>query len=83
MQRPPSYVSRGLSIILALNSLVLPIRMVDVWFAPLRGLCPNGKISNYPGSFYQCTTFEISDRFYNYAARSSAFLISESSFSGS
>ena len=63
MQWPPSYVSRGLSMILALNSLVLPIRMVDVWFAPLRGLCPNGKISNYPGSFCQCATFEINALF--------------------
>ena len=62
MQWPPSYVSRGLSIILALNSLVLPICMVDVWFAPRRGLCPNGKYSNYPGSFYQGATVEISDR---------------------
>ena len=83
MQRPPSYVSRGLSIMLALNSLVLPIRMVDVWFAPLRGLCPNGKISNYPGSFCQCPTFEISGLLYDYAAKSSSFFISESSFSGS
>lgn len=51
---PPSYVSRGLAFTLALNSLVLPIRMVDVWFAPLRGLCPNGEFSNYPGSSCQC-----------------------------